>query len=311
MGFHEILPSARAVREAAARLAGRIRRTPLRHSKALSDRAGGEVLLKLESLQTSGSFKLRGATHALLCLTDAERAKGVVASSAGNHGIGIAIAAAELGIRATVFVPQSSPAVKREAIAAHGATVDATQPHYDAAEDAARAFARAQGAVFVSPCTGRSLLAGAGTVALEVLEDLPTLRTMIVGVGGGGLAGGTGGFLRDAAPGARLLGAQSIVTNAMTLALAAGHAVDIPDHPTLAEGLAGRVDDEMYAQGKAALHGIATVEERAIAEAMAWLAVQEQVTAEGAGAIGVAALLTGALNVQAFPCVVVITGGNR
>lgn len=305
-----ILPSANEVREAYSRIGAHIVRTPLLPSPALSDDVGGDVYLKLENRQDGGSFKLRGALNALLSLSDAERAAGVVASSAGNHGIGVAIAAAKLGIRATVFVPASAPDIKREKIAALGATVDASQPHYDAAEDAARALAASTGATFVSPCTGRALLAGAGTVALEILESLPITRTLVVCVGGGGLVGGIGGFVRDAAAGVRILGAQGERTNAMSLALAQDGPVDVPDLPTLCDGLAGRVDAEMYAQGKAALDAIATVPEEAVADAIAFLHRAHGETVEGSGAVGVAALRRGALKPQAFPVVVTVSGGN-
>lgn len=305
-----ILPSAREVREAHARILPYVTRTPLIHSAALSAIAGGDVYLKLECLQDGGSFKLRGALNALLSLSDAERAAGVVASSAGNHGIGVAMAAERLGIRATLFVPSTAPAVKREKIAARGATVDASQPHYDAAEDAARAFAARTGATFVSPCTGRALLAGAGTVALEMFEDLPTLRSLVVCVGGGGLVGGIGGYVREAAAGTRILGAQSVRANAMALALAAGHAVDIPDLPTLADGLAGRVDEEMYRQGHAALDAIATVEESAIADAISFLNEEHRLVVEGSGAVGVAALRSGVLRPHTFPVGVTLSGAN-
>jgi threonine dehydratase len=305
-----ILPSAREVREAQARIMPFVKRTPLIHSAALTSLVGGDVYLKLECRQDGGSFKLRGALNALLTLSDAERAAGVVASSAGNHGIGVAMAAERLGIRATLFVPATAPAVKREKIAARGAIVDASQPNYDAAEDAARAFSARTGATFVSPCTGRALLAGAGTVALEMFEDLPTLRSLVVCVGGGGLVGGIGGYVRDAAAGARILGAQSIRTNAMALALEQGHAVDIPDLPTLADGLAGRVDDEMYSQGRAALDGIVTVSEEAIAESIRFLHEAHGLVVEGSGAVGVAALRSGALKPQAFPVGVTISGAN-
>jgi threonine dehydratase len=305
-----ILPSAREVRAAHARIAPFVKRTPLIHSAPLSALVGGDVYLKLECQQDGGSFKLRGALNALLSLTDAERAAGVVASSAGNHGIGVAMAAERLGVRATLFVPSTAPDVKREKIAARGAIVDASQPNYDAAEDAARAFAARTGATFVSPCTGRTLLAGAGTVALEMFEDLPTLRSLVVCVGGGGLVGGIGGYVRDAAAGARILGAQSIRTNAMALALEQGRAVDIPDLPTLADGLAGRVDDEMYQQGRAALDAIVTVTEEAIAEAIRFLHETHALMVEGSGAVGVAALRSGALKPQAFPLAVTISGGN-
>jgi threonine dehydratase len=305
-----ILPSAREVREAHARIMPYVKRTPLIHSPALSAVAGGDVYLKLECHQDGGSFKLRGALNALLTLSQAERAAGVVASSAGNHGIGVAMAAERLGIRATLFVPATAPAVKREKIAPRGAVVDATQPNYDAAEDAAKAFAARTGATFVSPCTGRALLAGAGTVALEMFEDLPTLRSLVVCVGGGGLVGGIGGFVRDAAAGARILGAQSIRTNAMALALEQGHAVDIPDLPTLADGLAGRVDDEMYQQGRAALDAIVAVSEEAIADAIRFLHETHDLVVEGSGAVGVAALRSRALKPQAFPVGVTISGAN-
>lgn len=305
-----ILPSAGEIRAAHARIAPFVKRTPLVHDAELSSRIGGEVLLKLECEQYGGSFKLRGALNAVLTLTDAERAAGIVASSAGNHGIGVAMAAQRLGVRATVFVPSGAPSVKRDTMAALGVTVDASQPHYDAAEDAARAFAAHTGATFVSPCTGRALLAGAGTVALEIFEERPETAALVVCVGGGGLAGGIGGFVHDAAPQARVLGAQSVATNAMALALAAGHAVDIPDAPTLCDGLAGRVDDEMFAQGKAALAAIATVEESDVADAIRYLHRAHGLRVEGSGAVGVAAVRRGAVTPERVPLVVTVSGAN-
>lgn len=305
-----ILPTPAEVRAAAARIASHVVRTPLIPSPGLSAIAGGEVLLKLECEQHGGSFKLRGALNALLALTPAERARGVVASSAGNHGIGVAMAAELLHVPATIFVPASAPAVKREKIAARGARVDASCASYDAAESAARAHAAATGATFVSPCTGRALLAGAGTVAAEILDDLPSAGTIVVCVGGGGLAGGVGGYVRGTAPGVRILGAQALRTNAMTLALRSGRATDIPDLPTLADGLAGLVDAEMLAQGQASLDGIATVDEDDLIEAIVWLHREHGLTVEGSGAAGVAALRSGALRPQAFPVVIVVSGRN-
>ena len=304
------LPSPADIRAAALRIAARIHRTPLRRSPGLSGFLGGEAWLKLECEQLTGSFKLRGATNALVLLDERARATGVVASSAGNHGLGIAAAAKELGIAATVFVPRTAPAVKRDRIAALGATVDATAASYDAAESLARAHATRTGAAFVSPCTGHAVLAGQGTVALEVLEELPTLRTIVVPVGGGGLVGGIGGLLRAEAPHVRIVGAQSERTNAMALALASGQPAEIPDRPTLADGLAGLVDAEMLAQGQAAIDQIVTLREQAIASAISWLWIEEGVKAEGAGAAGVAALLAGRVQHVEFPVVVVVSGGN-
>ncbi len=306
-----LLPTPDEVRRAAARIAGSVLRTPLLRSEPLSAALSGEVYLKLECLQHGGSFKLRGALNALLSLTPDVRSRGVVASSAGNHGIGVAMAAAQLGVPATIFVPSTAPQVKRDKITSQGARIDTTQPTYDAAERAARDFAGAKGQAFVSPCTGRALLAGAGTVALEILQDVPTVATLVVPVGGGGLVGGIGGYVRGTSNGVRILGAQSINTNAMTLALASGQPTDIPDLPTLCDGLAGLVDAEMLAQGKAALDAIASVDEEAIADAMEWLRTAHQLTVEGAGAVGVAALRSGALKPQALPVVIVVSGSNR
>lgn len=305
-----ILPSPGEVREAAARFAGQVAHTPLVPSPGLSVIAGGTVLLKLECEQHGGSFKIRGALNALLSLSPAGRARGVVASSAGNHGIGIAMAAASLEVPVTVFVPSTAPAVKRERIAALGARVDATQPTYDAAEAAAKRFALEHGATFVSPCTGRALLAGAGTVAKEILDDAPDVATLVVSVGGGGLAGGVGGYVRGTAPGVRILGAQALRTNAMSLAMGSGAPTVIPDLRTLADGLAGLVDAEMLAQGKAALDGIVTVDEDDIAEAIAWLHREHGLTVEGSGAVGVAAVRAGALRPKVFPVAIVVSGRN-
>lgn len=305
-----ILPSPAEVRAAAARIAPTVQRTPFWRSETLSAFLGGDMWLKLECEQATGSFKIRGATNVLAQLSGAERQRGVVASSAGNHGLGIASAAAALGIPAVVFVPSTAPAVKRDKIAALGATVDASAANYDAAEVLARAHAAHTGATFVSPCTGRELLAGQGTVALEILEDLPALATIVVAVGGGGLVGGVGGLLRGEAPGARIIGAQSERTNAMALALRSGMPTDIPDMPTLADGLAGLVDAEMLAQGQAALDEIVTVSEADIASAIAYLWIEEGVKVEGAGAAGAAALLAGAVRGLAFPVAVVVSGGN-
>jgi threonine dehydratase len=166
------------------------------------------------------------------------------------------------------------------------------------------------GATYVSPCTGRALLAGQGTIGFEILEQLPDLATMVVCVGGGGLAGGIGGYMRDEAPSVWIVGAQSERTNAMTLAIAAGIPVTIPDVPTLADGLAGAVDAEMLAQGQAAIDEMIVVTEDAIAAAIAFLWTEEGVRVEGAGAVGVAALIAARDSQWRFPLAVTVSGGN-
>ncbi|MBX9929564.1 MAG: pyridoxal-phosphate dependent enzyme [Gemmatimonadaceae bacterium] len=305
-----VLPAPDAIRAAATRLDGVTVRTPLRRSAALAARLGGEVWLKLETEQTTGSFKLRGAYNALAQLDDAKRAAGVVASSAGNHGLGVAEAAQRLGIRATIFVPHDAPQVKKSGIASRGATVNDEEPDYDAAMARARREADRTGATFIHPCLGAALLAGQGTVALEVLEELPTLATFCVCVGGAGLLGGVGGWLRGTAPLVRIVGAQSERTNAMHVALSAGRLIDIPSLPTLADGLAGQIDEFAFQVGREALDALAVVTEAEIAFAIDWLWSEEGVRAEGAGAVTVAALLAGKVSLIAFPLAATVSGGN-
>jgi threonine dehydratase len=303
-----ILPAPPDVLAAACRLRGVIQRTLCSYSAPLSSRSGSESYLKWESQQSTGSFKLRGAFNALLMMPVDERRRGVVAASAGNHGLGIAYAARTLGMRARVYVPATAPAVKREGIAAMGAEVDATQPDYDAAHDAALACAQRDGMTYVSPCTGRSLLAGQGTVGLEILEDLPDVRTLVVPVGGGGLAGGIAVLVRAVAPHVRIVGVQSEATNAMAASLTSGRRTTIPVVPTLADGLAGQVDDEGMLIGRFALDEIVVVTEREIADSMRWLARMHAARVEGLGAVGVGALLTrGGWD---GPVAVIVSGGN-
>ena len=282
----------------------------MRRSTGLSEFLGGDVWLKLECTQVTGSFKIRGATNVLASLDASARAKGVVTASSGNHGLGIATAARELGVAATVYLPRTAPAVKRDRIAALGATVDASAANYDAAESLAKADAARGNGAFVSPCTGATLLAGQGTVALEILDALPTLRTIVVPVGGSGLVSGIAGLLRAEAPGVRIIGAQSDRTNAMALALAAGRPTDTADRETLADGLSGRVDATIFAQGREAIDAMVVASEEDLADAIAFLWMEEGVKVEGAGAAGVAALLAGKLDGMEFPIAIVISGGN-
>ena len=308
MGLFQRL-SAAAVREAAGRIAGHIVRTPMVHSAELTRIAGGEVRLKLENRQTTGSFKLRGALNALAALTPAQRVAGVVASSAGNHGLGVAYAAKSLGISARIFVPRTAPEVKKAGIRALGAALDDSQPDYDAAMSVAKAYGLEHGREYINPCLGDPLLHGQGTVALEILEDLPAARSIVVNVGGGGLLGGCAAFVRRERPDVRIYGAQSVNTAAMARSVEAGRVVEIESVPTLADGLAGQIDDDALDLGVHGLDRIVTVTEEEIGAAIAWLAREHDQKVEGAGACGVAAILSGKLKPET-PCVVVISGGN-
>jgi threonine dehydratase len=304
------LPSPDDIRAAAARIGGLVHRTALTRSPGLSALAGGDVYLKREDTQVTGSFKARGAFNAVAQLSPDDRARGVVASSAGNHGLGVARAARHFGVPATIYVPADAPQVKKRGIAELGARVDDGQADYDLAMTAAKAHAAAHGLLFINPCLGDALLAGQGTVALEILDDLPDVRTVVVCVGGGGLLGGVGGYLRGAAPDVRVVGAQSERTAAMSRSVAAGRVVEIESQPTLADGLAGQIDDAALAIGQAALDEIVTLTEDEIARAIAWLARHEGVTAEGAGAVAVGAVLHGRTRPFPTPAVVIVSGGN-
>jgi threonine dehydratase len=305
-----MLPSATEVLAAAHRLRGVVERTPLVQSRALGAIAGADVYLKCENLQRTGSFKLRGAYNALATLSAASRERGIVASSAGNHGLGVALSAQLLGMHARIFIPADAPAVKRDGILALGAEVDETQPHYDEAHHAAVRYAEAHGMTFVNPCAGEPLLAGQGTVGLEILEELSDVQTLVVPVGGGGLVGGIGALVRAVAPDTRIVGTQSEITNAMAASLDAGRRVDIGTPPTLADGLSGQIDDEGLAIGRFAIDEMLVVSEAQIAGAIGWLSREHDLRAEGSGAVGVAALLAASSGQFRGPVAVIISVGN-
>jgi len=299
-----------SVLSAAHRLRGIARRTPLRRSDGLSALVGASVYLKCECEQITGAFKLRGAFNTIALLSDEERRKGVVTSSAGNHGMGLAWAARHFGVQATIFVPATAPRVKRDGIAALGATVNDQAAHYDEALDMATAFATERGATHVHPERGAALLAGQGTIALEILEELPDLATFVVPVGGGGLLGGCAALLDAVAPRVRIVGTQSDQTAAMARSLEAGRIVPIPVAPTLADGLAGAIEETGFETGRRVLDEMITVTEDEIAGAIAWLWREEGLVVEGSGAVGVAALRSGYRPPVEGDVAVVLTGGN-
>ena len=298
------------VRGAAERLSGVVRRTELRRAARISARVDTDVWLKLENEQITGSFKIRGAYNAVASLAPEDRSRGIVTASAGNHGRGVALAAQRFAIPATIFVPRSAPRVKINGMRECNASIDADSAHYDEAHARAIAFATERGMTYLDPSVGAPLVAGHGTVALEILDQLPDVRSVIVPVGGAGLLGGMGAFLRAVKPDVRIIGAQSVNTSAMARSLEAGRVVDTPVLPTLADGLAGAIDAHALDVGRHVLDEMVTVAEGDISSAIAVLTREEHVTAEGSGAVGVAALLTRAIASASGPVVAVISGGN-
>jgi len=285
-------------------------RTPLERTAWLSELAGCDVYLKLECWQRTRSFKIRGAYNAAARLSKEFTERGLVTASAGNHGQGVALAGKLLGVRTTVFVPESAPRTKREAIAGLRAHVREVTGDYDDAAVAARRFAAETGAHLLHPFVGGDVVAGQGTIAAEIVDALPRVRDVLIPVGGGGLVGGMGLYLKEVSDGAiRVVGVQSERTPAMHAAFAAGRVVDAPSGATLADGLAGEVEEESYRLALQVTDDLVLVSETLIAAAIRGLYVKERVVAEGAGAVGVAALLAGGLELRG-PAVVVVSGGN-
>ena len=295
---------------AARRLVGVAVHTELLPSPALSAIAGGEVLLKLECAQRTGSFKIRGAYNTLATLTPEQQQSGIVTASAGNHGLGCAWAARELGMAAVVFVPATAPMVKQRGIRDLGATVDATAPDYDEAHRLAERQATMSNATFVSATSGDALFAGQGTVAKEILDDRADVQTLVVCVSGGGLIGGIGRYAKTVKPGIRIIGAQSDQTTGMSASVRAGRIVEVPVPPTLADGLAGQIDEVGLEVGMSVIDDFALVTEEELGAAIAWAYRAHGLMVEGAGAVGIAALRSGRLTGLAFPVAIVVSGAN-
>jgi threonine dehydratase len=263
-------------------------------------------------LQRTGSFKLRGALNRLLTLTDEERRRGILTCSAGNHGLGVAEASRLLGIAAMVVVPENASPAKVAGLRRTGVELLLLGAGYDEAEARARALATERGLTFVSPYNDPAVVAGAGTVALEVLLDLPEAAAIVVPVGGGGLAAGVALAAKAINPALRVVGAQPESSPAMHAALAAGRLVPIDEGPTLADGLAGNVEagSLTFPLLQRHLDELALVGEEAIAAAMLAYLDRHHLVVEGAGAVGLAALQTGRIAAPQGPVVLIVSGGN-
>jgi threonine dehydratase len=292
------------------RLAGRVRRTALEGSSWLSRVAGREVLLKLESQQRTGSFKIRGAMNAIASLNEAEQARGVVTASAGNHGLGVALAAAEHGVRATIYVPAGAPAIKRRRIEELGAGLVTVAGDYDMADAEAQRAASATGSVYIHAFSDPAVVAGQGTVALEIAADRPDVSVLLVPVGGGGLIGGMGLVARGMLPGARVVGVQSEHASAMAASLRSNALRPGMTGPTLCDGLAGNVDARSFTLAREVVDEMVVVAEDSVAEAVRQLYAHEGLGVEGSAAVVVAALLEGRISAGPGPAAAVLTGAN-
>ncbi|MDQ4039431.1 MAG: threonine ammonia-lyase [Actinomycetota bacterium] len=298
------------IRGAQEVLEGVVRRTPVEHSRVLTDRVGGPVFFKCENRQRTGSFKIRGAYLRISRLSDAEREIGVVAASAGNHAQGVALAANLLGTSATVFMPTTAPLPKVAATRGYGAQIHLVGHSIAEPMEAASAYAAEHGAVFIHPFDHPDLIAGQGTVGLEILEQCPEVATVLVCTGGGGLLSGIAAAVKGLRPDVRVVGAQAAAAAAFPESLAQGGPVTLGSMTTMADGIAVPAPSELtFAHVSALVDDIVTVSEESLSRALLLCLERAKFVVEPAGVAGVAAVLD---NPSAFvaPVVVVLSGGN-
>jgi threonine dehydratase len=300
---------------AKGRLARFLRPTPLLHSPWLSSIADATVHVKIECVQLSNSFKIRGAFNALLHLLEESGSSApplVVTASAGNHGRALALAGERLGLRVIVYTPRTAPETKKAAIGRHGAELRDHEPDYDAAERAARACADAEGALYISPYNHADVIAGAATAALEVLEQLPDFDVLVAPLGGGGLVSGLGLALEGAAPHVQIVGVETAASTPFAVSLANGRLTEIDPGLSLADGLTGNLEPGSitFELVRRVIDRVVSVDEEALARAIRGLAAEEHLIAEGAGATATAGVLAANAVAPGQRAVVMVTGGN-
>ena len=298
------------VEAAAQLLADVVRHTPLENCRALGERAGGPVLFKCENLQRTGSFKIRGAYTRISRLSPEQRAAGVVAASAGNHAQGVALAARLLGAKATVFMPETAPLPKVAATRAYGAEVRLLGQSLVEPMAAAAEFAESTGAVFIHPFDNVDLIAGQGTVGLEILEQCPDVATVVVSTGGGGLLSGIAAAVKSRRPDVRVVGVQSEGAACFPGSLASGHPVTLASMTTMADGIAVPAPSPLtFAHVQRLVDEVRTVTEEDLSRALLFCLERAKLVVEPAGVAAVAAVLA---QPTAFvpPVVAVLSGGN-
>ncbi len=298
------------IRAAQVVLSGIVRRTPMEASRVLSERVGGPVFFKCENRQRTGSFKIRGAYLRISRLTDEQRGRGVVAASAGTHAQGVALAASLLGASARVFMPTSAPLPKIAATRGYGAQIHLIGDTIAEPMEAARAYAAETGAVFIHPFDHPDLIAGQGTVGLEILEQCPEVATIVVCTGGGGLLAGIAAAVKGLRSEIRVIGAQATEAAAFPASLAEGTPVMLAAMDTMADGIAVPAPSDLtFAHVRTLVDEIVTVSEESLSRALLLCLERAKFVVEPAGVAGVAAVLD---NPSAFPppVVVVLSGGN-
>ncbi len=299
------------IRAAADRLKGHIERTPCRHSRTLSEITGAEVWVKFENLQFTAAYKERGALNTLLQLSDNEAKRGVIAASAGNHSQGLAYHAARLGIPVTIVMPRNTPFVKVQQTRAHGAEVVIDGDNYDASSAVAAALCAERELTFIHPFNDVKVMAGQGTVALEMLEDVPDLEVLPIPIGGGGLIAGCATAAKSINPDIRIVGVEPAMYPSFTAKMRGVSGPAGTGGATIAEGIAVKqVGDISYGIVRPLIDEVVLIEEPYFERAVALYCNVEKTVSEGAGAAALAALLAYPEKFRGKKCGLIITGGN-
>ncbi len=303
--------TADSIRQAHQVIGDAIRRTDLLPASASVFGESGEVYIKAENLQRTGSFKVRGALYRVSQLTDEEKAHGVICASAGNHAQGVALAAGKLGLKATVVMPEGAPLSKVSATRAYGAEVVLSGTTFDQSLETAKRLQAEQGSTFIHAFDDPLIIAGQGTVGVEILQDMPLCETVVVPIGGGGLAAGVALAVKSMNPRVRVVGVEPENAASMNASLLAGHVVRLDDMSTLADGVAvARVGELTYRLCRQYLDDIVTVSEGEIASAILILLERMKIVAEGAGAVALAAVMAGRVGSTRGPTAAILSGGN-
>jgi threonine dehydratase len=303
---------ATAARQASTRIAGLVRATPLDYSCRFSMGTGADIYMKLENIQYTGSFKLRGAANRLMTLASEQKRAGCVAASSGNHGAAIAYAMQKLGIEGVIFVPEQTSAAKVEAIRSYGGDVRFFGSDGLDTELHARAYAEERGMLYLSPYNDPEVIAGQGTCGIEIQASLPQIDTLYVAVGGGGLVSGVASVLKSANPAVRIIGCQPEASAVMAHSIEAGRIVDEESGPTLSDGTAGGIEQDAVTFGlcRALVDEFVLVSEAEIAAAMRTFIDYEHQLIEGAAGVALAAMLKQKDALAGRSVVVLICGGN-
>ena len=300
------------IREARERVSGVARHTPLERSRSFSEMSGADLHLKLENFQRTGAFKIRGAMNRIQTLSDAEREAGVVTASAGNHAQGVALAASRAGVDATVVMPKFAPVSKVKATRGYGASVRLEGVDYDEAQAYAHQLEREEGRTYVHAFDDPVVMAGQGTLGLEIVDDCPDLDTVVVPIGGGGLISGVAVAIKEQLPDVRVVGVQAEGAASAAKSLEAGEVTEIDSVDTIADGIATRSVGEQTLEVMAEyVDEVVTVDDREIALALTLLLERAKTLVEGAGAVALAAVLSDAFEYDDGETIVAaLCGGN-